>query len=279
MIVTEELTRDFGRLRAVDGLNLHVRPGEIFGLLGPNGAGKTTTIRMLTTLASISSGRARIGGHDVARNPIAVKKLIGLAPQGLNLEIELSALENLEFHGRLHKMPRPTRRERAEELLRFTDLWEKRDIRVETFSGGMKRRLLIARAVMHRPRVLFLDEPTVGLDPQIRRKMWDMILSFRDAGLTIFVTTHYIEEAEFLCDRVGILSRGRLVACDTPAALKASTGRYTVICPHAGDCETSFFESRQEAAAFASGISTDVILRRTNLEDVFIRLTGEKMDG
>lgn len=277
MIKLDKLTKRFNGNCAVCGLNLEVPKGEIFGLLGPNGAGKTTTIRMLTTLASITEGRAEINGFDVRGNPLSVKRLIGLAPQGLNLEIELTALENLIFHGRLHKMPSRQRLERAEELLKFTELWHRRNDHVSTFSGGMKRRLLVARAIMHRPSVLFLDEPTVGLDPQIRRRMWDMILGFKSEGITLFITTHYIEEAEFLCDRVGIMNRGNMVALDSPSALKEATGLYAVICGHnaSGCADSGFFASREEAVQYASTLNTDVIIRKTNLEDVFIHLTGE----
>jgi len=276
MIRTEALTKRFGRLTAVDRLTLAVEPGEIFGLLGPNGAGKTTTIRMLTTLTRISSGRAWVADRDVAREPLAVKRVIGVAPQGLNLEVELTAEENLEFHGRLHRMPRADRRRRIPELLEFVGLSERARVPVEEFSGGMKRRLLIARALMHRPRVLFLDEPTVGLDPQIRRRIWGLIHDLEAAGLTVLVTTHYIEEADFLCGRVGILRRGRLIALDTPGGLKRGAGEFAVEARN-GDGGVRFFSGRAEALAYARSVPQDLVIRRTNLEDVFLRLTGEKI--
>jgi len=275
VIRLDHLTKRFDHFLAVDRLSFEVPQGEVFGLLGPNGAGKTTSIRMLTTLASITSGQAEIAGIDVSRNPIGVKRVIGLAPQGLNLEIELTAEENLEFHGRLHRMSRQDRRARIRELLEFSELWEKRNVQVQKFSGGMKRRLLITRAIMHRPKVLFLDEPTVGLDPQIRRRVWDMILGLKAQGITILVTTHYIEEADFLCDRVGIMNRGRLVALDKPQSLKNTTGIYAVICSRMNGCPPRFFNDRDEAVRYASELEGDVTVRQTNLEDVFIALTGE----
>ncbi len=277
MIRTEELTKRFGPLTAVDRLTLSIGRGEVFGLLGPNGAGKTTTVRMLTTLAKITAGRASILGHDVARAPLAVKRAIGVAPQGLNLEIELTAVENLDYHGRLHGMRRRERQERALALLDFVDLGVKRDVPVDQFSGGMKRRLLIARALMHRPLILFLDEPTVGLDPQIRRKIWGLIQVLKSEGMTVLLTTHYIEEAEALCDRVGILRKGRLIALDAPGGLMQSVGQYTVEAEGHNGMDTRFFTERAEAVAYAGGVRRNVTIRKTNLEDVFLSLTGEKI--
>ncbi|MDX1765276.1 MAG: ABC transporter ATP-binding protein [bacterium] len=277
MIEILQLTKKFGPLTAVDRLDFAIRPGEIFGLLGPNGAGKTTTIRMLTTLAKITSGRALIHGFDVQRFPLDVKKLIGVVPQGLNLEIELTAEENLDYHGRLHKMPWEDRRSKIDALLSFVELETKRGVQVERFSGGMKRRLLIARALMHQPKVLFMDEPTVGLDPQIRRKIWELIHELKAQGMTILLTTHYIEEAEFLCHRVGILNQGRLIALDSPQGLKESLGKYTVECQERNGCDVSFFKNREDAVLHAGTLKKDVTIRQTNLEDVFLNLTGEKM--
>ncbi len=277
MIQTLNLTKKFGKLTAVNRLNLSVKPGEIFGLLGPNGAGKTTTIRMLTTLARISSGSAMIHGYNVEKSPIAVKKIIGVAPQGLNLEIELTAEENLEYHGRLHGMSRQSRKKSVSDLLSFVGLERKRKIKVDHLSGGMKRRLLIARALMHNPRVLFLDEPTVGLDPQIRRKIWGLIMELKSRGITTLITTHYIEEAEVLCRRVGILRKGTLIALDSPAGLKRDVGEYAVECQENNGCEIEFFRTRREAVDYAGGLTRDVTIRKTNLEDVFLNLTGEKI--
>ncbi len=279
MIETKQLTRRFGSLTAVDALSFSVGPGEVFGLLGPNGAGKTTTIRMLTTLLAPTSGTAHVAGNDVSDAPLAVKRSIGVVPQMLNLDIDLSAAQNLEYHGRLHRMKRGDIRERTEELLRFVGLWEKRDVFVDHLSGGMRRRLLIARGLMHRPQVVFMDEPTVGLDPQARRMIWGMIEALRREGITILLTTHYIEEADALCSRVGIMRAGRIIAEDSPAALKADVGRFTMECLGQHDIARRFYPSREEAFDAGKSEGCDVVVRDVTLEDVFIKLTGERIEA
>jgi ABC-2 type transport system ATP-binding protein len=278
MITTTNLTRFFGKLCAVNAASFSVGKGEVFGLLGPNGAGKTTTIRMLTTLLAPTSGTASVDGHDVAREPLSVKRAIGVVPQMLNLDIDLTCAENLEYHGRLHRMSARDRHERTGELLRFVGLWEKRDTAVEHLSGGMRRRLLIARGLMHHPRVVFMDEPTVGLDPQARRLIWGLIGSLTKNGITIMLTTHYIEEADALCDRVAIMRAGNLIALDTPHALKARVGRYSLECIGRQDLPRKFFPSRDAAYEAGRGETCDVLVRESTLEDVFISLTGERID-
>lgn len=282
MIRLDGLTKYYGDIRAVHNLSFTVEKGEVFGLLGPNGAGKTTTIRMLTTLTKPTSGRAWVAGHDVVAEPLAVKRSIGIAPQHLNLDGELTARENLEFHGKLYHMPRHERERRISELLAFVELEKRADDLVEGFSGGMKRKLLIARALMHNPRVLFLDEPTVGLDPATRRKIWDLIRSLRSKGVTVLLTTHYIEEAEQLCDRVGIINEGQLIALDSPANLKRKLGNFAVEVYHEGRAERRFFPTREEAleygAEHARCEACDFSVRETNLEDVFIELTGRRIE-
>ena len=275
MIVTDNLGKQYQDLVALDGLSLQIPPGEIFGLLGPNGAGKTTTIKILTTLARPSRGTARIHGFDVVRQPLAVKKLIGVCPQEINLDRELTAYENLWIYGRLHRMPDLAAR--IEELLKFGNLEERAHSLVREFSGGMQRRLLILRALVSRPRVLFLDEPTVGLDPQVRRQLWNLIQELKLSGITIILTTHYIEEAEMLCDRVGVLNRGRLIALDTPAALVAKVGGYVVETLNSGRRQYLLVRDKEEAYARAQTEPTGVIIRQVNLEDVFIQLTGERL--
>ena len=275
MIVTENLGKQYQDLVALDGLSLEIPPGEIFGLLGPNGAGKTTTIKILTTLARPSRGTARIHGFDVVRQPLAVKKLIGVCPQEINLDRELTAYENLWIYGRLHRMPDLAAR--IAELLKFGNLEERAHSLVREFSGGMQRRLLILRALVSRPRVLFLDEPTVGLDPQVRRQLWNLIQELKLSGITIILTTHYIEEAEMLCDRVGVLNRGRLIALDTPAALVAKVGGYVVETLTSGRRQYILVQDKDEAYARAQTEPTGVIIRQVNLEDVFIQLTGERL--
>ncbi len=278
MIETTNLTKYFGSLGAVQSVSFTVGKGEVFGLLGPNGAGKTTTIRMLTTLLSPTSGSARVAGHDVLSDQLGVKRSIGVVPQMLNLDIDLTCAENLEYHGRLHKMTPPDRKARIEELLRFAGLWEKKDTPVEHLSGGMRRRLLIARGLMHRPAVVFMDEPTVGLDPQARRLIWGLIGELKRSGITILLTTHYIEEADALCDRVAIMRQGQIIALDTPAALKAGVGKFSLECIGNRDVPRKFFQTREEAIDAGRATGCDLLVRESTLEDAFISLTGERIE-
>jgi ABC-2 type transport system ATP-binding protein len=273
------LTRVYGTIRAVDGVSLTIGGGEVFGLLGPNGAGKTTVIKMLTTLSRPDAGTCRIDGFDVVREPGRIRERIGVVPQENNLERELTARENLRIYGLLHRVRDADRR--IEENLRRVDLWDRRDSLVSGFSGGMQRRLLLARALLSEPAVLFLDEPSIGHDPQIRRQHWDSIRKTRIDGRTVVITTHYIEEAEALCDRVGILSRGKLIALDSPGNLKRSVGEYIVEFIDAeGKLIQHIHRSRGEAHADAAAWRPDgaVTVRKTNLEDVFIKLTGERIE-
>ncbi len=218
------LVKRYGDITAVEGIDLAVRPGETFGFLGPNGAGKSTTIKILCTLAHPTAGTAKVAGFDVVGERTSVRRNIGLVFQDTTLDTYLSAEQNLRFHGELYGMPAHTLDARMREVLEMVGLWERRESRVMTFSGGMKRRLEIARGLMHSPRVLFLDEPTVGLDPQTRASIWTYIHELRQReAITIFLTTHYMDEAEN-CDRIAIINSGRIVALDTPDALKASVG-------------------------------------------------------
>jgi len=279
MIETRNLTKYFGGLVAVQSISVTVGKGEVFGLLGPNGAGKTTTIRMLTTLLAPSSGAASVAGYDTAADPLGVRRSIGVVPQMLNLDIDLTCAENLEYHGRLHKMTRDDRNARIGELLNFVGLWEKRDTPVEHLSGGMRRRLLIARGLMHRPAVVFMDEPTVGLDPQARRMIWGLIQSLKKSGITILLTTHYIEEADLLCDRVAIMRAGKIMTLGAPADLKALSGRYVLECFGRQDLTRRFFRTRHEALDTGKELGCNVVVRDVTLEDVFIELTGERIEG
>ena len=222
-IEARKLTRRFGDLVAVDAVDLDVTEGELFGLLGPNGAGKTTLIRMLTGLTPITSGEAKVAGIDVRRDPVALRRAIGVVPQALTSDLDLTGFENLDIYARFFEVPRDKRLPRIEELLRRVGLWDRRKDLVSTYSGGMRRRLEIARGLIHRPAVLFLDEPTIGLDPQSRRVIWDLLRELRRGdALTISLTTHYLDEAEALCDRVAIVDHGRVVALGTPAELKSA---------------------------------------------------------
>jgi ABC-2 type transport system ATP-binding protein len=223
VLTTHELTRSFGSLVAVDRLTVEVLGGEVFGLLGPNGAGKTTTIKMLTTLLPPTSGSASVAGFDVVRQPTATRRAIGYVPQLISVDAQVTGYENLWVFARLYRIPRRERDQRIREALEFMGLASYADVLVKNYSGGMIRRLEIAQAMMHRPHVLFMDEPTVGLDPLARDAVWEQIdLVRRTYGTSVVLTTHYMEEADWLCDRVGILHRGKLQALDTPAALKES---------------------------------------------------------
>ncbi len=224
-IVCRGLTRDYGRTRATDHVDLEVRAGEIFGLLGPNGAGKTTTIKMLITLLPPTSGTASVAGADVGREPGVVRRRIGYVPQLVSADGTLTGRENLRLSARLYHMPRGDRERRIDEQLEFMGLADVGDRMVRTFSGGMVRRLELAQAMLHRPRVLFLDEPTVGLDPTARSAVWDRVRRLRDRdGTTILLTTHYMDEADELCDRLALMNGGRISAVGTPDELKAAVG-------------------------------------------------------
>ena len=288
MIEMEELVKKFPHTNAakektwkmaVAGISLSVRHGEVFGLLGPNGAGKTTIIRMLTMQTQPTSGVIRIGGADIRRDPRVVKERIGVVPQHVNFDQELTCWENMELHARLHHMGHAERTARIEELLTEMELTEVRNDNVRRLSGGMKRRLLIARALIHRPQVLFLDEPTVALDPQIRRHIWDLVREIARGGVTVLLTTHYIEEAEALCDRVSIINKGVLVDVQTPRTFCENLGAYAVEWDEESGRAYRFFHAREEARAHARTLEERmqrVLLRPTNLEDVFIELTGRK---
>ena len=263
---------------AVDNLSLTINDGEIFGLLGPNGAGKTTTIRMLTMLTQATSGTILYDNKNVLSNSLEIKKLIGVVPQHINFDQDLTVGENMELHGRLHHIPTKVRRQKISELLEYVDLQDRVNDSVKRLSGGMKRRLLIVRALMHNPKILFLDEPTVALDPQVRRRIWDLIRRLPKDGVTVVLTTHYIEEAENLCNRVAILNKGKLIKLDTPRELCKQVGEFVVEWDGKVGREYKFFNSRLEGANFASTLATDTILRKSNLEDVFVELTGKTVN-
>jgi len=234
-VLARGLVKRYGAVEAVRGIDLEVAPGEAFGFLGPNGAGKSTTLNMLCTLTRPSAGSARVAGFDVVARRDDVRRHIGLVFQDPTLDVYLSAEQNLRFHAELYGLPRSVAEPRIEELLQTVGLWERRRGLVRTFSGGMRRRLEIARGLLHAPRVLFLDEPTIGLDPQTRSTIWRHVHALqRGAGVTVFMTTHYIEEAEF-CDRIAILDAGRIVACGSPQVLKAAVGKDRVSLQTADD--------------------------------------------
>jgi ABC-2 type transport system ATP-binding protein len=225
MIHVEKLVKIFGELRAVDGISFDVRAGEIFAFLGPNGAGKTTTIQMLTTMLRPTSGIIAVDGLDPVTKPIDVRRRFGIVFQDPSLDGDLTAYENMELHGVLYHVPHRLRVERIEMLLKLFELWERRKTKVKLFSGGMKRRLEIARGFLHTPKILFLDEPTLGLDPQSRNQLWTHVRSLNETeGVTVFLTTHYMDEAERVAHRIAIIDHGHIVAQGTPEELKQQTG-------------------------------------------------------
>jgi len=276
MIKLENLSKSYGTIKAVDSLSFEIKRGEIFGLLGPNGAGKTTTVKILTTLTKPDRGACFIDGIDVVQNPHEIKKIIGVVPQENNLERELTVYENLLIYGMLHKVK--NLKNKINEVLSAMELHDKKDAVVSTLSGGLQRRTLLARALLPEPKVLFLDEPSIGLDPHIRRELWQIIRKIKAEGRTVLLTTHYIEEAEALCDRVGILSHGVLIALGTPAELKRQVGEYVVeFMDRDGRLLSEICHSRQQAYEIAQKRSDGVTIRRSNLEDVFVKLTGERI--
>jgi ABC-2 type transport system ATP-binding protein len=224
IIEVKNLKKQFGDFVAVDNISFEVKTGEIFAFLGPNGAGKSTTIKMLTTLLNPTSGNIELNGSNPTNNPNAVRHSFGIVFQDPSLDDELTAWENLEFHGVLYGIPKALRRKRIEELMNFVELWERKDSLVKEFSGGMKRRLEIARGLLHHPKVLFLDEPTLGLDPQTRNHMWTYLEELnKTEGITVFFTTHYMEEASRIAQRIAIIDHGKIIATGTSEELQART--------------------------------------------------------
>jgi len=281
VIVTDKLTKKYGNITAINDLDLKVHAGEIFGFLGPNGAGKTTTIRVLTTLTNPSSGHASVGGFDVVGEPDRVKKMIGVVQQHLSLDRDLTVKENMEFRARLHHLGSSERKKRIDEMLDYVGLTEHANRIVEELSGGMKKRVSIVSSLMHRPKVLFLDEPTVGLDAQTRRSLWELIRRLNLDGTTIFLTTHYIEEAEALCQRVGIIHQGRLITVGKPLELRRKLGLITVeTLVKNKETRYQYFADKEEATKYVQNLPSyikTIIIRDSNLEDVFVEETGQKV--
>jgi ABC-2 type transport system ATP-binding protein len=226
IIRVRDLTKTFGAVRAVKGISFDVKKGEIFAFLGPNGAGKSTTIKMLTTILRPTAGEIDLAGHDTAKDPDGARHAFGIVFQDPSTDDDLTAYENMDLHGVLYGIPAPLRKERIRQLLDFVELWDRRDSLVKEFSGGMKRRLEIARGLLHHPAVIFLDEPTLGLDPQTRNHMWSYLEDLnKKEGITVFFTTHYMEEAERIAQRIAIIDDGTIIASGTAEELKAKTGK------------------------------------------------------
>ncbi len=308
-IEVKNIVKRYGDFTAVDDVSFAVKEGEIFGLLGPNGAGKSTLIRMMTTLIPITAGAARVAGHDVARDPNAVRRTIGVIPQALTSDLDLTVEENMNIYAKLYDVPAKRRKEAIEELLETVDLTKWRGAQTKTLSGGMRRRLEIARGLVHSPKIFFLDEPTTGLDPVSRVAVWEMLTKIKaKRQLTVLITTHYMDEADRLCNRIAIVDHGKLVALDTPEALKATVPGSNVI-------EAQFehppadWEERLKAlpgvtsvqnesagmfrvlTANGSGTTTDLVemavvagvplktltVQNTTLDDVFVHYTGRQL--
>ncbi|MBF8194129.1 ATP-binding cassette domain-containing protein [Nonomuraea sp. K274] len=297
-VAVRGLRKTYGKVEAVKGVDFEVRPGEVFGFLGPNGAGKTTTISMLCTLVNPTGGSATVAGHDVVRERDEVRRNIGLVFQDPTLDGYLSAEQNLRFHAELYGVPKSLVAGRIRQVMEMVALWDRKDTKVQTFSGGMKRRLEIARGLLHSPRVLFLDEPTVGLDPQTRSAIWGYINQLRlMEDITIFMTTHYMDEAEY-CDRIAIIDHGEVVITDSPEALKAGVGKDRVQIQTADDDaaitalrERFGLEAAVREGAVTFGVASgeefvprlfaelgmpirSVSVSRPSLDDVFMSYTG-----
>ncbi len=288
IIEVVDLEHTFGEVEAVRGISFAVKKGEIFSFLGPNGAGKSTTINILITLLPLQKGRVRVAGHDVARDPRKVREVIGIVFQDEVLDRDLTVWETMEFHGRIYGIPRDERRRRIDDLLAVVELDARRDERTKNLSGGMKRRLQIARGLLTRPEVLFLDEPTLGLDPQTRMRVWDYIRQVNEAGTTIFMTTHYMEEADMLSDRISIIDHGRIVVSGTPDELKNTLGEDVVYLETDDDervrevllgVEDVRSVTRSRVRGAGIGI-VSVNLKKPTMDDVFVHYTGRELrDG
>jgi ABC-2 type transport system ATP-binding protein len=279
-VAIERVHKVYSNIHVVNDLSLTIEPGEVFGLLGPNGAGKSTTIRMLTTLTQPTQGEIVVAGYDVIRQPFGVKKQIGVVLQQTSVDMDLTSWENMEFHGRMHHIPKAQREKEIRRWLEYVELIDRRNDLVKTLSGGMKRRLQIARALLHQPQILFLDEPTVGLDPQTRRRLWEIIKGLNQQGMTILLTTHYMEEVEYLCDRIGIMDSGKLIELGTLDELRQRHGEGLLMKQDGDRWDYHFFPTMQDASAYLEQQTdkTGMMIRPSNLEDIFVELTGRNLD-
>ena len=276
IIEVQDLTVRFGDLAAVDGISFSVRRGEIFGFLGPNGAGKTTTIRTITTIQRMTSGRILVDGFDVDKDYLEVRRRIGIAQQHISLDKHLTVRQNIKQHALLHKIPRSEMDARIGRAVELLGLDEYMDRLVDELSGGWKRKTSIVCSMVHEPEILLLDEPTAGLDTMSRHVLWDLVRTLNGRGTTIFLTTHYMEEAELLCDRVAIMNHGRIVATGTVDELRDIVGRVTVETTDAdGRTIRRHFADRESARTFADSLGDRYYsMRRTTLEDVYLSITG-----
>lgn len=277
MIELKDLTKKFDRFTAVDHLNLTIEKGEFFGLLGPNGAGKTTTISLLSTLLLPTQGEILIDGQTLSRKRPDLKRKFSVITQEYSMRQDMNMDEIMEYQGRLYFMPKKEIRRRTEELLEFTGLIDFRKRSVRKLSGGMKRKLMVCRALLTEPEILLLDEPTAGMDPISRRQMWNLLRQLNERGLTIVLTTHYIEEAQSLCGRVALMNKGKLQEVNTPEAFIQKLGAYAVDEMSADGVSSRYFSDREEAIACLSAIKGKAALRDTTLEDVFVERVGNQL--
>ena len=277
MIELRNLTKKFGDFTAVDHLDLTIRTGEFFGLLGPNGAGKTTTISMMSTVLLPTGGEILIDGHRLDRQASAEKRKLSVITQEYSMRQDMNMEEVMEYQGRLYRIPRKQIREKTEELLEFAGLAEYRRRTVRHLSGGMKRKLMICRALLIEPEILLLDEPTAGMDALSRRQMWNLLRKVNSDKMTIVLTTHYMEEAQALCSRVALINRGQLQKLDAPEALIRELGAYAVDETAEKDLVSRYFHQREEAIAYLSAAGDQASLRATTLEDVFVVCAGRKL--
>ncbi len=277
MIETKNLTKSFDSFTAVNDLNLKIESGEFFGLLGPNGAGKTTTISLLSTLLLPTKGEILIDGQTLTRNRPDLKRKISVITQEYSMRQDMNMDEIMEYQGRLYFMSKKEIRQRTEELLDFCDLLKFRKRSVRKLSGGMKRKLMVCRALLTDPEILLLDEPTAGMDALSRRQMWNLLRKLNGKNLTILLTTHYMEEAQSLCGRVALMNHGKLEEINTPSGLIDSLGRYTVDETLSDGTKSHYFHHRQEAIEFLSGLTGQAALRETTLEDVFVERAGRHL--
>lgn len=279
IIIISDIVKRFGEKTAINGLDLRVHRGELFGFLGPNGAGKTTTVRCISTLTNFDSGSVFVDGIDLKKNQTAAKNRMGVIQQQISLDKDLTIRENMISHAMYHLIPKKERDAKIKELSDYFGLEEYLDKPVDSLSGGWKKRAAIVCAMLHEPAVLFLDEPTSGLDINARRLLWDVVKSLHAKGTTVFLTTHYIEEAEALCDRVGIINHGKIIALDEPKKLCENVGNVAVEYMEDGKTSYRYFKTDSEAKEFVSGLNdmTNVLIRATNLEDVFVELTGSSV--
>jgi len=282
VIEVRGLVKRFGNKVAVDSIDLDVYNGEIFAFLGPNGAGKTTTVRVLSTLTDFDEGIVKVDGYDIREHSNQAKRRMGVIQQHISLDKDLTVWENMMQHTMYHKIPKSERRNRIDELVRYVGLEEYTNYMVNSLSGGWKKRVSIVCALLHNPKILFLDEPTAGLDIQARRMLWDLIKKLNMDGTTTFLTTHYIEEAEALCHRVGIINNGKIIALGTPQELTDRIGKVAVEhFNNSGKTEYNYFRDRDSANSYAATLTGQerVVIRRTSLEDCFVELTGTTVGG